>query len=702
MDAQKSSMQSVSLPLSEYNQLYEQAYLNERRAELQKERQALEELKKMQEENLRQKEKRIDEAKIRGDKERRGAVTSQNWLLTSQSVEGCYEPAPNSQDGGFAVFDFKVEFRVFEQEWTVIPLVDSQVITDGWAVQRVDSSAIPTGSVAPDPSAWTTVSLSSDALLLVQELDGAPGRQVLATSTAGLYRITFSVYAPVRCARNLNSLSLSLVHPITMAKLRLKHAPQELSITPASQYSLGDVDDFVYINMRLPPTKSLEVRWRGGELTATSVSSDLAEWVDSGAEKVVPDEEPLQITATHDALHSIMDGVLQSSHTLKYCVDSEKGALTSARFTVLGTARVTGVTGHGVVNWRASLAENGTLIDVSFRSSLISDTVILLLSTEMELDTDSLTVPSLICEGVLRQTGSLGIVKIANVEVHEKFAKGMAHVGVEELPSELKCQTNRPIMFAYKYLTPQSNVQLQVIKHEQVGVLEAVAESAFYEVLMSEGQSMHRLMLNMQNSRKQYLEVRGIPADASIWSLLVNSKPAKPVRGFDGILLVPLLVGDCGSSNEGAQSASVEIVYLAQRDSLGASGSMNLAPPSLDVPVSRLLVEVQWPDSYEVKFIASGQAVNHFSQSLPKPVNHDVGTDIVESRFDFNKAPAYIPKAGVNVQVPRAGQRHRFEQLLVVDGGAHLTAEYHTKTAKIEKAEGWLALLLARLCSHRR
>lgn len=66
---------------------------------------------------------------------------------------------------------------------------------------------------------------------------------------------------------------------------------------------------------------------------------------------------------------------------------------------------------------------------------------------------------------------------------------------------------------------------------------------------MSEGQSMHRLMLNMQNSRKQYLKVSGIPPDARIWSLLVNSKPAKPVRGSDGGLLVPLLVGVSGNSN---------------------------------------------------------------------------------------------------------------------------------------------------------
>merc|ERR1711937_325727 len=100
---------------------------------------------------------------------------------------------------------------------------------------------------------------------------------------------------------------------------------------------------------------------------------------------------------------------------------------------------------------------------------------------------------------------------------------------------------------------------------------------------------------NMQNSRKQYLQLHGIPLNARLWSLMVNSKPAKPVRGKDGDLLIPLLVGIGGSSNEGAHTSSVEITYLVQRDPLGTSGTLDLAPPRLDVAISRLQMEVQWP-----------------------------------------------------------------------------------------------------------
>merc|ERR1719215_2496168 len=164
--------------------------------------------------------------------------------------------------------------------------------------------------------------------------------------------------------------------------------------------------------MRLPPTKTVQVKWRG-------VDAGDVEWErmnPDGATDKVPEEDPLQVTATHDALHSIMDGVLQSSHALKFSVDSEQRALSSVCFTVHGPARVTNVTGHGVSSWRAlpiaqndTCTEPGTSVEVSFKTSLISDTIIVLLNTELELGSDYFTVPSLVCEGMLRQTGSLAV-----------------------------------------------------------------------------------------------------------------------------------------------------------------------------------------------------------------------------------------------------------------------------------------------------
>jgi len=698
------AVQTVPVPLSEYNQLFEKAFLNEKRLELDSERRKLEEARVQQEEQLRLKAERLEVSKLRSERERRGAVSSRNWLLLRHSAQGSYQPGDVGKDGSMAVFEFTMEFRVFEDEWTIVPIIDAQVITDKWNVSQIDAEQL---GKSPQDVKWSSVSPTSDTILLIQEVDEGPARQMLATNRAGLYQVTFSAYVFVHSNRNLNGFSLNLVHPITSLQLRLMHemasrmAVRELNVVPAAQYATEEADGCMNISMRLPATKTLEVKWRSIDMS----EDDFTKVEIEKASK----EEMVQVTAHHDALHSITDGILQSSHTIKYNLDSEQTTLKTVRIIVHGSVRVTSLTGYGVSSWQASSTTEedssvtATAIEVFFKSSLIADNVMVVINTEMQLEAGVVLIPMLVCDGVVRQTGSFGVVKVANVEVHQCEAKGVTCVGVDELAVELKAQTNRPIMFAYKYLSPQLYVALSVVKHDQVGVLEAIVESAFYQVLAVDTQSMHHLLLVLQNSRRQYLEVHGVPADAQIWSLMVNSVPAKPVCGKDRALLIPLLVGTGSDSNEGAQRTSVEIAFTSQHNALGSDGVKSLSPLRLDIPVSKFLMEVQMPKEYEVKFDGTLQKVSSFSSPVPHPVNYDKGTDIVPyQNFNFSEAQE-ISKKGVNVQIPRSGQCHRFERLLVMGDGATLTATYKTPASKAPVIKGsWREHLRSLLfCAHR-
>lgn len=173
---------------------------------------------------------------------------------------------------------------------------------------------------------------------------------------------------------------------------------------------------------------------------------------------------------------------------------------------------------------------------------------------------------------------------------------------------------------------------------------------------------------------------------------MVNSVPAKPVRGTDGALLIPLLVGTASDGNQGVQKTSVEVAYLSQHAPLGAEGTFVLNPPKLDVPISTFLVEVQLPDGYEVEFTGPLQKVDRFSYQLPQPVNNDRGTDIVRYGFNFSTMAQEVKSTGVNVHVPQSGQRFRFQRLLVVDDGAAMTVAYKTQTSVVE-ARGYLGRL---------
>ena len=162
--------------------------------------------------------------------------------------------------------------------------------------------------------------------------------------------------------------------------------PRPLSFVPDLAYG--------YCTLRVSVATS---KW----LSSMLVESCRLDVVSLGSDRTMV-QELLQITASHDVLHSVMDSVLQSSHTLKFSTDSEHRSLGSVRFTVTGGARITSVTGHGVASWRSSPSEQSTLVEVFFKSSLISDTVLVLLNTELELVAETFSVPSVECEGSVR------------------------------------------------------------------------------------------------------------------------------------------------------------------------------------------------------------------------------------------------------------------------------------------------------------
>jgi len=74
--------------------------------------------------------------------------------------------------------------------------------------------------------------------------------------------------------------------------------------------------------------------------------------------------------------------------------------------------------------------------------------------TEKEVDTEDgetiLTMPSLECLGVVRQTGRVGVVKTASVELSTARVHGLARADALEIPLALRAQTDRPIVLAFK------------------------------------------------------------------------------------------------------------------------------------------------------------------------------------------------------------------------------------------------------------
>mmetsp|Transcript_96972 Transcript_96972/g.230643 ORF Transcript_96972/g.230643 Transcript_96972/m.230643 type:complete len:729 (-) Transcript_96972:102-2288(-) len=697
--AKEVNLNSVTCSLDEYQDLFRrseirdfQQRLEQERLELQKEREALEaKLQEARSTKRQEEHQRLERRK----------VLPQNWQLLKHSAEG-QSILGYRAERSLASYNFTLEFRVLEDEWTAIRLIDAQTIVTDWSILRRPASN-------PD-APFEAVSLGMETFMTLKDREVTENSETwqdhtLITNVSGVYRITFQAHAQVRTNRHLHTLQLNLLYPITETRLRLLHEGaahmKELSVEPHAHWQTSQGENYTDVHLQLPSTQTLTVKWRAerGVEVPTAAETPGASAPPGGAAEA--DEGQVQATVVHDSLHSVDESVLHSLHSFKYLLDSEQ-SLNKIEIHFPGQARISSVVAHGMTNWKtvplgnASKVE-GSAVQVSFKSSAISKEVVVLVTTELDFDVsqEQVAVPTAVCQHVLRQSGTFGIVKLANVEVHQKSAVGAARMGVEQVPAHLSSKAGRPIVLAYKFLAPAHEVLLSVIHHRELPTLEALADAALYKTLVVDNQVMHSLVLTLQNTQRQYMEIQGVPEAATIWTTRVNSVSAKPVRGRSGSLLLPLMVGNAAAAALQAKT-SVEVSWLSSIPPLAANGTLRLDPPRVDVPIAALSVEVSFPDRYEVNFTGSLKQVETFTQKQPTVVNHETGDEVVPKEFDFASMPppskAQPKNMGVKSKMPRSGQRWRFEQLLVVDGNAALELAY--KTPQKDQDDGsWSAYI---------
>eukprot|EP00929_Paragymnodinium_shiwhaense_P002551 TRINITY_DN10283_c0_g1_i1.p1 TRINITY_DN10283_c0_g1~~TRINITY_DN10283_c0_g1_i1.p1 ORF type:complete len:755 (-),score=97.77 TRINITY_DN10283_c0_g1_i1:502-2766(-) len=704
---------TVQISIEDYKLLFEKAYLTDVKARGEQERRELRADFARKEMELKAEKDAIGSgAKARRDRER---VLGGNWRLLNHSAQGLHEVTAAAEEPGMVAYEFTLEFRIFDHEWTSIPIIDTQAIVEDWHVLRLDKVVQPSsenstaGSGQPAPGIWRPVELGDDTFLTTQprrvesENEFQYDDHTFVTQKAGRYQVRFRAYLQVRRTRQLNSLQLNLVYPLSYTRVRLQHSGvaaqvRELTVEPSSFFQVAHMANHSDIHVRLPSARVFEVKWRlqAGSPTAKVPARTQSALLDAAAEEnVTADEENQQSQATvvHDALHAVADGTLQSTHRFKYVLDSEQ-ALSSVDILFPGNLRISSVVAHGMMSWQASAVSNltgaapnntkqasgqGVRLNVKFKSSTISKEVILMVSTEMEYSAASGTIDiqGAVCEGVLRQAGTVGVVKTANVEVYERSSQGMVRTSAEGIPQHMRDRTDRPVVLGYKFLSNRNTVGLSVLNHEEIGTMEAIGDSALQKILVADEQTMHNYLVVVQNTNRQYLHVWGVPPEATLWSLRVNSVEAKPVRGRDGALMVPLLVGSGASIHS---ETSVEFTWLTSHAPLAPNGTIEMGLIHVDVPVSKFLVELQFPEHYQANFTGSLSQVATHSQRAPTPKNYETGTEVVEQAFDFASMPKAVgsgaAKHGIKVRIPRQGKKYNFEKLFVVNRSASLSVTY--------------------------
>jgi hypothetical protein len=117
-----------------------------------------------------------------------------------------------------------------------------------------------------------------------------------------------------------------------------------------------------------------------------------------------------------------------------------------------------------------------------------------------------------------------------------------------------------------------------------------------------DGKVVHRLIYQVRNSEKQFIEI-GLPPGADIWSVFVRNEPAESSFGSEGKLLVPLARSRLAGVR--LETFPVEIIYCLSEKSFRTVRWLKASLPSVDVMTSQLFWSVYVPNDYAYLYFKS-------------------------------------------------------------------------------------------------
>ena len=350
--------------------------------------------------------------------------------------------------------------------------------------------------------------------------------------------------------------------------------------------------------------------------------------------------------------------------------------------TVPKPASVLTVTGSNVEDWRVD--DKGKL-QVVLRAETIG-AYALRLTYETPAGA-AVEIPVIQPDGVERERGWLAVIAVANVEIAAGKVAGATAVDVRRLPGEIVAMTNQPILLAFRYVGRKFQVPLTIKRHEEVGLLVTIADSALFTGMqLADGRRMTKVVYSVRNNRNQFLRLK-MPAGADIWSVSVSGKAAAPAKDQKGNVLIPLVRSASGARQ--LASFPVEIVYVETPDKAApAAGRLHVDLPTVDAPVMHVMFNCYLPPEgkYEVPggLFRSGRSgfsgplrvVKGFASLSAGPGAKAVRVDAAKQARQMQRqfrarVDAQVRAGGgrpIHVRLPINGKRYKLEKILALPG----------------------------------
>lgn len=257
------------------------------------------------------------------------------------------------------------------------------------------------------------------------------------------------------------------------------------------------------------------------------------------------------------------------------------------------------VKGTGMV-WTVNDTGNEKNIEVKVNHK-IEDRYDLLVRYEQPLapGAESAPVPTVALDKTDRLVGYVGVSTRDAMELTlSPETSGVTRIDRSELPAGLQSLSNRPILFACKYMQPEHDIQVAIRKLQDISVRIAVIDHAtFTSVLAKDGSYVTEAVFMVRNNEKQFLGV-GLDKETKVWASTVNGQPVKPARDdAGGEVLIPLSKSSGGGTQDGVFPVSIIYETSAAKPFRNQLDTRSLSLPKTDILVNQYDWTVYLPES---------------------------------------------------------------------------------------------------------
>lgn len=562
--------------------------------------------------------------------------------------------------------DFKV--LIFTNEWVKVPLIPNSVPIQKYSItfQGILSSK-PNEKVETSELKITEENETSGFIGVVDQYHS------LVTDKRGCYNISISFYSSY-ISKEKSGVSILFASKALKNKLLFSvENRKELLIkvepgTDMKQTEKKKESTFItQIEGHFPSINNLKIHW--------TVKDPLIK-----KEEKIEIKKPLQVTGEQQTLHSIGGGICSTITELTF--EILNGTLNTFSIQVdysENKFRLLRVEGDSIKNWEFITKDEKRFIRVYLISG-VEGTYHLRVISETEMkETDQLSLPTFSCLNIQREKGFIGIEQTQNIEIKELNSSKLQKIDTSELPKKMSDRVSNSILLAYKFLSSDYSLKLDVIKHDDVAVLVAFIEEAYFEVTYSSGKVLHHILLSIKNTNQDFLKFL-LPKNAELWSTLVDEDAVRPAIDKTGRILIPLK----RSTKESIFSA--EIVYLMPCNEMKGSGDISIEFPIFNTIINQAYYSIFLPKDFKygefqgLKELESFSKTPKFEQVQERSIKPSFGNNSLkmtqmnsnilqpqQQRVNIPKSVKSLESGVMPVDLSRLpfGQRFKFEKLVI-------------------------------------